>query len=580
MKQFKWATTLLMLLVILVLSPLQSLASFKFSDVPAEREYFKEVHYIAERGIVNKSITFNPKDNLRRSHVAKMLVIATGNENVPVTNMKIEGLDPTSEQYKFANIAIQKGYFTLNSNGRFNPNEEILREEMAYALSIAFNLSEKITTQKPLMLTDVTTHKYAERINGLYYAGITQGDNKKFLPKQKLSRSQFALFVARALEEEFSLTVKTPDQQSSVTYVKVKTGDDKDPLNVRSSPSESASIIDVLPNGTLVEVIGNSGVWLKVNLAGRDGYIHEFFTTTTLDQEQPVTPKPDPVIPPNPVTPKPEPVLPPKPVTPKPEEVKPTPAPSAKLMGRVTINNLNVRSAGNSSAPTMGKLQTKQKVEVLSISGYWAKIRYGNKTGYVHKTYLKLLNQTGNPLRDRVIIVDAGHGGHDPGTIKTGSTEKAIVLNVSKKLETKLKNAGAKVLMTRSTDKYYSLEKRTIFAKNNYAEAFVSIHVNAAGSSAKGAETYYDTSSNVNGVESRDLATFIQRNIVQKANMVDRGVKNNRFYVIRNNNVAAVLVELGFLSNADDYKKLTSEAYANIYADAIYQGLYEYYSKQ
>ncbi|MDV6377043.1 N-acetylmuramoyl-L-alanine amidase [Sporosarcina sp. GW1-11] len=558
MNHFKWATTILLLLTILILSPLQSLASFKFSDVPAEREFFKEVHYIAEKGIVNKSINFNPQDKLRRSHVAKMLVIATGNQNVPLLDMKIVGLNPTSEQYKFANIAIQKGFFTLNSNGRFNPNEEIKREEMAYALSIAFNLSEKITAQKPLMLTDVSNHKYAERINGLYYAGITQGDNKKFLPQEYLTRSQFALFIARALDKQFALKVKAVDQQSSVNYVKVQTGDDKDPLNVRSSPSESATIIDALTNGTLVEVIGSTGVWLKVNIAGVEGYIHEYFTTTNLNSNQPAP-------------------IPPKPEQPTPT---PTPTPSAKLMGKVTVNNLNVRSSGNPSAPLVTKLKNGQKVEVLSISGYWAKIRTGNTTGYVHKTYLKLLNQTGNPLRDRIIVVDAGHGGHDPGTVKSRHTEKAITLNVSKKLEAKLKSAGAKVLMTRSTDKYYSLEERTNFAKNNFAEAFVSIHVNAAGFTAKGAETFYDSSSNANATESRDLAAFIQRNIVQKANMVDRGVKNNRFYVIRNNNVAAVLVELGFLSNADDFKKLTSETYANIYADAIYQGLYQYYSKQ
>ncbi|PIC64452.1 cell wall hydrolase [Sporosarcina sp. P13] len=554
MNYFKWATTILLLLTILILSPLQSLASFKFSDVPAEREYFKEVHYIANKGIVNKSINFNPRDKLRRSHVAKMLVIATGNQNVPLINMKIVGLDPASEQYKYANIALQKGFFILNSNGRFNPNEEIKREEMAYALSVAFKLSEKVTAQKPLVLTDVSNHKYAERINGLYYAGITQGDNKKFLPQEKLIRSHFALFVARALDKQFALKVKAPDQQSSVKYVKVKTGDDKDPLNVRSAPSASSKIIDALPNGTLVEVIGSTGVWLKVNIAGVEGYIHEYYTTTNLDSDKPA-----------PIPPKPEP---------------PTPTPSAKLMGKVTVTNLNVRSAGNSSAPLVASLKIGQKVEVLSISGYWAKIRMGSTTGYVHKTYLKLLNQTGNPLRDRVIVVDAGHGGHDPGTVKSSQTEKTITLNVSKKLEAKLRSAGAKVLMTRSTDKYYSLEERTNFAKSNYAEAFVSIHVNAAGFTAKGTETFYDSSSNVNATESRDLATFIQRNIVQKANMVDRGVKDSRFYVIRNNNVAAVLVELGFLSNADDYKKLTSETYANIYADAIYQGLYQYYYKQ
>lgn len=563
MKQFKWATVGLLLLTILVLSPLQSLASFKFSDVPNSREYFEEVHYIAEKGIINKDAKFNPKGNLRRAHVAKMLVLATDNQDMQLKNMTINGLKPTSEQYKFANIALQKGFFPNMDANNFKPNEEIKRDEMAYAMSVAFNLTEKVTSQKPLGMDDVKNHKYADRINGLYYAGITQGDNKKFLPNNKLTRSQFALFVARAMDKKFALTVKTPGQESSVTYVRVQTGDDKDPLNVRSAPSESSAIIHVLQNGTLVEVTGGDKTWLKVNINGVTGYIHAFFTNPNINE---VVPKPTP-----------PPVVVPKP-TPKPPVT--TPPAVAKTMGKVTTNNLNVRSAGNSSSATIAKLQMNQKVEVLSISGYWAKIRTGNTTGFVHKTYLKLLNQTGNPLKGRVIVVDAGHGGHDPGTNRNGVTEKAITLNVSKKVQAKLQNAGAKVLMSRSNDTYYSLQARTDFAKKNFAEAFVAIHVNSAGFAAKGTEVFYDTSGNINGTESRDLASFIQRNIVQKANMSDRGVKNKGFYVIKNNNVAAVLVELGFITNSQDYAKLTSEKYLEIYADAIYQGLYQYYSKQ
>ena len=76
------------------------------------------------------------------------------------------------------------------------------------------------------------------------------------------------------------------------------------------------------------------------------------------------------------------------------------------------------------------------------------------------------------------------------------------------------------------------------------------------------------------------LASKIQANLVKNANMNDRGVRNERFYVIRNNNVAAVLVELGFITNADDFKKLSSDQYSEIYAEAIYQGLVQYYAIQ
>jgi N-acetylmuramoyl-L-alanine amidase len=85
---------------------------------------------------------------------------------------------------------------------------------------------------------------------------------------------------------------------------------------------------------------------------------------------------------------------------------------------------------------------------------------------------------------------------------------------------------------------------------------------------------------NANSAESKSLATYIQNNLVKKAIMVNRGVKDNRFYIVRNTNVAAVLVELAFLTNAGDFKKLTSDAYLEIYAESIYQGLVHYYSAQ
>ena len=176
---------------------------------------------------------------------------------------------------------------------------------------------------------------------------------------------------------------------------------------------------------------------------------------------------------------------------------------------------------------------------MLSLDGDWAKIRVNSKTGFVSKAYLKLLNQSGNPLNNRIIVLDPGHGAHDPGASKNKVTEKAITLKVGKLVEAKLKKAGAKVIMTRSNDTYLSLEQRTDFAKKNFAETFVSIHVNSATStSAKGSETYFDSSLNANSAESKSLATYIQNNLVKKANMVNRGVKDNRFYVIRNTNVA------------------------------------------
>lgn len=564
MKTFKWAAIALLFFALVSIVPGHSSAQFKFSDISPDKEYFDQVHYIAELGIVNKADKFNPGNNLTRAHAAKMLVIASGKKDMPTPNVQFKDLKPGTEQYEFASRAVELGYFKKKADGSFGPNEKLKRDEMGYALSVAFNLSQNITVDRPLMLTDMKDHPFAKEINGLYYGGVSQGDAGKFLPKDYLTRSQFALFVARALNDEYRLTVKLPEQTSRTYFAKVSTGGDN--LNVRTHPAVTGDVVDRLKDGEIVEVIGQTGDWLLILINGNNGYIHSRYTVEvgsqapSDDDDDVATEEPEDT---------------------EPEEESDNPSPTNGLVGKVTANVLNVRKSPDGTSAVVGKLSLNQKVEIESINGNWAKINLQSGSGYVHKNYLKLINQTGNPLKDRIIVIDAGHGGKDPGTLKNNLTEKEIVLKVSKLVEGKLKNAGAKVLTTRSSDAYLTLEQRTDYAKKHYAEAFVSIHVNSAGStSAKGSEVYYDSSTNPNATESRLLANKIQENLVKGANMSDRGVKDQRFYVIRNNNVAAVLVELGFITNPDDFKKLSSEQYMELYAEAIYQGLVQYYAAQ
>lgn len=571
MKTFKWAAIALLFFALVSIVPGHSSAQFKFSDISPDKEYFDQVHYIAELGIVNKADKFNPGNNLTRAHAAKMLVIASGKKDMPTPNVQFKDLKPGTEQYEFASRAVELGYFKKKADGSFGPNEKLKRDEMGYALSVAFNLSQNITVDRPLMLTDMKDHPFAKEINGLYYGGVSQGDAGKFLPKDYLTRSQFALFVARALNDEYRLTVKLPEQTSRTYFAKVSTGGDN--LNVRTHPAVTGDVVDRLKDGEIVEVIGQTGDWLLILINGNNGYIHSRYTVEVGSQ----APSDDDDV----ATEEPE-----EPEVSEPEDTEPgdesdNPSPTNGLVGKVTANVLNVRKSPDGTSAVVGKLSLNQKVEIESINGNWAKINLQSGSGYVHKNYLKLINQTGNPLKDRIIVIDAGHGGKDPGTLKNNLTEKEIVLKVSKLVEGKLKNAGAKVLTTRSSDAYLTLEQRTDYAKKHYAEAFVSIHVNSAGStSAKGSEVYYDSSTNPNATESRLLANKIQENLVKGANMSDRGVKDQRFYVIRNNNVAAVLVELGFITNPDDFKKLSSEQYMELYAEAIYQGLVQYYAAQ
>ncbi len=265
-----------------------------------------------------------------------------------------------------------------------------------------------------------------------------------------------------------------------------------------------------------------------------------------------------------------------------PSNPNPTPPSfSGDLLGRATVDNLNIRKEANATSTVVSKLKKGEYVQVNRINGYWAQVTYKGQEGYIHKSYIKLLNQSDHPLKDRVIIIDPGHGGTDSGNTFGTIYEKDVVLKVSKLVERKLAATGANVLMTRTDDVYPTLPDRVDFTNVNYGEIFVSIHANSVlnNTTANGTETFYAMTSG-DKQESIDLATFVNNQIVNDLKMRNRGVKNEQFYVIRNTIIPAILVELGFLTNSEDRAKLTDDHYIELFAESIYKGIVEYYSKQ
>ncbi|MFJ7954597.1 N-acetylmuramoyl-L-alanine amidase, partial [Lysinibacillus sp. NPDC096418] len=257
------------------------------------------------------------------------------------------------------------------------------------------------------------------------------------------------------------------------------------------------------------------------------------------------------------------------------------PTVTGDLLGRVTVDSLNIRKEANSTSAVVGKLSKGDYVQVNSIKEYWAQVTFEGQTGYVHKSYVKLLNQSGNPLKDRIIIIDPGHGGKDKGTISDSIYEKDITLKVSTLVKQKLEDAGANVKMPRTGDTFPTLQDRVDFTNANYGEIFVSIHVNAAGNkSAQGTETYYAITAGDVYQEDMDLAKLVNDQIVNNLEMKNRDIKESKYYVIANTNIPAILVELGFLSNIEDRAKLTDDHYIELFAESIYQGISQYYAKQ
>ncbi|MCM3718521.1 N-acetylmuramoyl-L-alanine amidase [Fictibacillus phosphorivorans] len=265
----------------------------------------------------------------------------------------------------------------------------------------------------------------------------------------------------------------------------------------------------------------------------------------------------------------------------KPAEPKPI------AQAQVIADSLNVRTAPDANATRIGSYVNGTNVNVYSkLSNGWAYVSANNLKGYVHGAYLKYPSVTvpsdpsspSNPLKGKIIVVDAGHGAHDPGASGFGLKEKDITLITAKHLRDYLKAAGATVVMTRETDVFHELEKRVSIANLAGGQAFVSVHTNSFNGTAHGTETYYNEDNNM-AAYNKKLATYIQtRMMVPELDMKDRGVKEDNFYVIKNQrNMASTLVELGFIDHKDDSAKLGSDTWRKKAAYQIHLGIKDYF---
>jgi N-acetylmuramoyl-L-alanine amidase len=170
-----------------------------------------------------------------------------------------------------------------------------------------------------------------------------------------------------------------------------------------------------------------------------------------------------------------------------------------------------------------------------------------------------------------LVIVDPGHGGSDVGAVGVGGLqEKDVVSPISYEVAQILEQNGVQAVLTRQDDRLVELEPRTQLANRLNATLFVSIHANAAyRAGASGVETYYYQSG-------YRLAQYIQNSIMANLQMENRGVKQARFYVLRNSAMPAVLVETGFVTNSYDASILANPAQQSRMAQAIAQGILQY----
>lgn len=184
------------------------------------------------------------------------------------------------------------------------------------------------------------------------------------------------------------------------------------------------------------------------------------------------------------------------------------------------------------------------------------------------------LPPTGGTNGNKIIVVDAGHGNQDGGAKSvTNKREKDFNLAVALKVAELLRmQNGIDVFMTRSDDTFIALDDRAAIANKLKADVFVSVHGNSSTNAAtSGTETYY-----YQRESSKTLANIIQKHLIAATGFKDRGVKSERFVVVKKTTMPAVLLEVGFLSNKGDEALMFSEDFQYRVAQGIVDGIKEY----
>ncbi len=318
-------------------------------------------------------------------------------------------------------------------------------------------------------------------------------------------------------------------------------------LNIRSGPGTTYDSIGKLQQNDVVKILEQKDEWLKISFGSTEGWVAGEYVTV-----QKATPS----------------------VSEVPKVIVPT-------------NGINIRSGPGTNFDVVLSANEGDTFNITKTDGDWYEIALPNaKKGYIASWVVKtdgIVSQNNDSsvaglLKGKTIVVDAGHGGIDSGVIGSyyKTLEKDLTLPTALLLESKLKAAGANVIMTRNKDVYLNLQQRVNVSVNHKADAFISIHYNSNhNSSINGTIVYHYTASG----EDAKLAKIIQQEMVHRNGMTNLGARQDNFYVLRENPQLAVLVEVAFLSNKNDEQISRSSSFQEKSAEGVFQGILKYFNK-
>ncbi|TCP25993.1 N-acetylmuramoyl-L-alanine amidase [Scopulibacillus darangshiensis] len=332
-----------------------------------------------------------------------------------------------------------------------------------------------------------------------------------------------------------------------------------DSLRLREKPSSSSGVVKMLSRGTHVTILSEKYGWLSVETeSGVKGWVSHTFISTSSQSSQGSS------------------------------SGKSEQAESVSAKGTVTLiyDGVNLRKGPGTDKRIVGYAHRGQKFRSLGSRNNWVHIQLPNQGDAWVASWLVTHGSVSNHsnsshstgdhagLQGKTIVVDAGHGGYDSGTIgASGTLEKSETLPAASILASKLRSAGAHVTMTRKSDTFISLANRVNISEANHADAFVSLHYNAALVNTTGIMTFYYSQS-----KEKALAQSVQSHVIQQTGLNNDGVRFGDYYVLRENSKPAILIELGFLSNASEEAVVTTSGFQEQAADGIVQGLSQFFN--
>lgn len=316
-------------------------------------------------------------------------------------------------------------------------------------------------------------------------------------------------------------------------------------LNVRNGPGESFEEINEVYANETYPIIEQQDNWVEIQLETGTGWIIKDYITIRGGQS---------------------------------ENGKSEPVTNPSSVHEVTIyyEDTHLRSGPATSYDIIGFADKGATFEVLSETEGWYEVENEDLKGFLNKQFVKKEASVSTSIENKTIVIDAGHGGRDVGAIgATGTFEKNYTYKTAIELKQELTVLGANVILTRPEDEFISLGSRASFA-NITADVFISIHYNSTPELpyVTGIGTYYYHDQN------KELATYVQKELIKETMADDRGVAFGDYLVIRQSFKPSILVELGFLSNENKESLLQTTAYQKKLVQGMVNGLIKYFGNK